>query len=140
MLGLAAHRAPDDLHQTENEVCTVTADIESALSALQDQDDQAGFLEALAHGEVVVPQLESAGSDVQLPFVEEEGTRYVVAFSSEQRLADSGINAEGSVSFRGTELSSAWPAEEDLWLAINPGTAQGVALPPDAVRALSSLA
>lgn len=113
--------------------------IESALSALQEQDDQAGFLQALAHGEVIVPQLESAGSDVQLPYVEEQGTRYVVAFSSEQRLADSGIDAESSVSMRGAELSAAWPSEDELWLAINPGTDQGVALPPDAVRALSSL-
>lgn len=114
-------------------------DVEAALDALQERDDQSGFLQALAHGEVIVPQLESTGSDVQLPYVEEQGTRYVVAFSSAQRLSDSGIEAETSVTLRGAELSAAWPSDEELWLAVNPGTDQGVALPPDAVRALSTL-
>lgn len=117
-----------------------TPDVEVALSDLQERNDQANFLQTLANAEVVVPQLESAGSDVQLPFVEQDGTRYVVAFSSEQRLADSGIDAEGSVTMRGAELSSAWPTEEELWLAINPGSEHGVALPPDAVRALAAMA
>ncbi|MQA83443.1 MAG: hypothetical protein GEV03_02120 [Streptosporangiales bacterium] len=112
------------------------ADLDAALTALREQDDQDGFVHALAHGEVVVPQLEPADADLQLPFVEEEGTRYVVAFSSEQRLADSGIDAEDSVALSGSELSAVWPAEGELWLAINPGSDHGVAVSPDTIRAI----
>lgn len=116
-------------------------DIEAALSALHEHDDKAGFLQALAAGDVVLPQLEPVDSEggVPLPFIEEQGTRYVVAFSSQQRLDDSGFDVPGSITVGGAELGSLWPVDEDLWLALNPGCEQSVAVPPDAMRSLPAL-
>lgn len=121
---------------------TPSPDIESALTELHEHNDQAGFLQSLAAGEVVLPQMELTQPEegVKLPFIEQEGTRYVLAFSSEQRLTESGIGAASSIAMRGAELGAAWPQGEELWLAINPGSEEGATLPPDAVRALPTLA
>lgn len=119
-----------------------TPDINDALNSLREDGDQTSFLYALATGEVLVPQMEPTGETegVRLPFIEQEGTRYVLAFSTQERLTQSGVEAEHSVPLRGAELGASWPQGEDLWLAIDPGTEQGVTVPPDAVRALPSLA
>lgn len=115
--------------------------VESALTALNEQEDQAGFLQTLATGEVLLPQMEPVDPDegMKLPFIEQEGTRYVLVFSSQDRLTESGIEAQDTVSLSGGQLGAAWPEEEELWLAINPGSEQSVAVPPDAVRALPSM-
>ncbi|MGH3318983.1 MAG: SseB family protein [Streptosporangiaceae bacterium] len=117
-------------------------DIETALAALDEHDDQTGFLRSLAAGQVVLPQMEPGGSDeeVKLPFIEQEGTRYVLAFSSAERLTESGIEAQDSVTVTGAELGASWPTDDEMWLAINPSSERGVTVPPDAVRALPSLA
>lgn len=118
-----------------------TGDVESALTTLTEQEDQTGFLRALASGDVVLPQLEPVDPNegMKLPYIEQEGTRYVLVFSSQDRLSESGIEAEDTVTMSGGQLASAWPDEEELWLAINPGSEQSVAVPPDAVRALPSM-
>lgn len=118
-------------------------DVESALTSLTEESDQRDFLETVAAGEIVLPQMQANDDPeggVQLPYVEQEGTNYVLAFSTQQRFTESGIEAEGTVTVNGAQLASAWPDDEELWLAINPGSEQSVALPPDAVRALPSLA
>ena len=119
----------------------INPDVESALTTLTEEDDQSGFLRTLATGEVLLPQMEPVDPDegMKLPFIEQEGTRYVLVFSSQDRLTESGIEAEDTVTMSGGQLGSAWPDEEELWLAINPGSEQSVAVPPDAVRALPSM-
>lgn len=118
-----------------------TPNVESALAALEEQEDQSGFLQTLASGEVVLPQMEPVDPEegMKLPFVEQEGTRYVLVFSSRQRLDDSGIEPQDTVTMSGGQLGSVWPEGEELWLAINPGSERSVALPPDAVRSLPSM-
>ena len=39
------------------------------------------------------------------------------------------------MSVTAAELGANWPSDE-LWLAVNPGTEEGLTLPPDAVRSL----
>lgn len=116
-------------------------DVESALSNLSEQDDQAGFLRTLAAGEVLLPQMEPVDPEegMKLPYIEQEDTRYVLVFSTEDRLNESGIEVHDTVTLSGGQLGAAWPDEEELWLAINPGSEQSVAVPPDAVRALPSM-
>lgn len=115
--------------------------VESALSTLGEQDDQTDFLQTLAEGEVVLPQMEPVDPDegMKLPFIEQEGTRYVLVFSSQDRLTESGIEAQETVTLSGGQLGAAWPEEDELWLAINPGSEASVAVPPEAVRAMSSM-
>lgn len=117
-------------------------DLEAALAAASERGDHAGFLRILAVGTVVLPQLrplDQAG-DLRLPVVERDGVRYILAFTSQRRLADSEVEAAETVSATGRQLGASWPTDEDLWLAINPGSELGVALPPDAVRALAATA
>lgn len=117
-----------------------TPNVESALTSLSEQDDQAEFLRILAEGDVLLPQLEPVDPEegMKLPFIEQEGTRYVLVFSSQERLTESGIEVQDTVTMNGGQLGASWP-DEDLWLAINPGSEQSVAVPPDAVRALPSM-
>lgn len=116
-------------------------DIEAALAAAREFDDQSGFLRILAIGKLILPQLQplEPGVGWRLPSIDRGDARYVLAFSSQQRLADSGVQAAQTVTATGGELGATWPQDEDLWLAINLGSEQSVALPPDAVRALPSM-
>lgn len=117
-------------------------DVEAALAAAHQRGDQAGFLRILAVSKVVLPQLQPVDQSgrLQLPLIEQEGTRYVLAFSSHQRLAESEVDAEQTVTASGRELAGVWPEHENLWLLINPGSELSVAIPADAIRSLPSLA
>lgn len=117
-----------------------TPNVESALATLSEEDDQAQFLRILAEGDILLPQLEPVDPEegMKLPFIEQEGTRYVLVFSSQERLTESGIEVQDTVTMSGGQLGASWP-DEELWLAINPGSEQSVAVPPDAVRALPSM-
>lgn len=117
-------------------------DVEAALSAAHQNGDQTGFLRILAVGKVVLPQLRplEEGGGLQLPVIEQDGVRYVLAFSSQQRLAESDVDAAATVTARGRELAGRWPEHEDLGLVINPGSDLSVAIPADAIRSLPSLA
>lgn len=113
--------------------------VDAALTALHENSDQSTFLHALAHGQIVLPQTQDSESaeGVALPYIEQEGKRYVLAFSSQQHLDEAGIDVAGSVAMSGAELASMWPQEEELWLALNPTSEQGASLPPDVVRSLT---
>lgn len=117
-------------------------DIEAALAAAHKRGDQAGFLRILAVSRVVLPQLQQLDQEggLRLPLVEQEGTRYVLAFSSQQRLAESRVDAEETVVASGSQLAGLWPEDEELCLLINPGSDLSVAVPADAIRALPSMA
>ena len=109
-----------------------------------DQDAQAeaeAMLEQLAGSVAFLPQEVPEGAEappegmIGLPVVEEDGTSYVPVFLTEETLVGAGADPATAVSIPLAQLAAGWP-DDDLWLAIDPGTEGGLALPPDVVRAL----
>lgn len=114
--------------------------VESAIAAGMAAGDTEAVMRAVAASEVVVPQAPGAAGraedgSISLPVIEADGTSYVPVFTSEQTMAEAAPDVENAVSVSAAELGAHWPAE-DLWLAVNPGTEDGLTLPPDAVRSL----
>jgi hypothetical protein len=72
---------------------------------------------------------------VMLPVIEQDGTQYVPVFTSEDALRAAGADPSTAIRLPIAELAAQWPGD-DLWLAVNPASEQGLALPPDLVRAL----
>ncbi|MEV6653593.1 SseB family protein [Streptomyces sp. NPDC051219] len=72
---------------------------------------------------------------IALPVIEQEGNRYIPVFTTEEALVAAGGDPDTALRVLVAELAANWPAD-DLWLAVNPSTDQGLALPPDMVRAL----
>ena len=103
--------------------------------------DTEAVMRAVAASQVVVPQTAAHGEtdlpdgSISLPVIEQDGTSYVPVFTSEQTMASAAPDIEDAVSVNAAELGANWPSEE-LWLAVNPGTEEGLTLPPDAVRSL----
>ena len=114
---------------------------EAAIAAGMAAEDTESVMRAIAMTEVVVPQ--AGGSDdgglpdgsISLPVIEQDGTSYVPVFTSEATMAAAAPDIEDAVSVNAAELAANWPSD-DLWLAVNPGTEDGLTLPPDAVRSL----
>ena len=113
---------------------------ESAIAAGMAAGDTEAVMRAVATSEVVVPQ--AGGTDagapdgsISLPVIEQDGTSYVPVFTSETTMAAAAPDIEDAVSVSASELGANWPSDE-LWLAVNPGTEDGLTLPPDAVRSL----
>lgn len=115
-------------------------DIEAALSVAHNNGDQAGLLRILAVGKLVLPQLQPLDQEggLRLPLVEQQGTRYVIAFSSQQRLAESEVDAAQTITATGRQLAELWPDNDDLWLIINPHSEHSAAIPAEAIRTLLS--
>jgi len=113
---------------------------EAAIAAGMAAEDTESVMRAIATTEVVVPQAASADGDlpdgsISLPVIEQDGTSYVPVFTSEATMAAAAPDIEDAVSVNAAELAANWPSD-DLWLAVNPGTEEGLTLPPDAVRSL----
>jgi hypothetical protein len=116
---------------------------EAAIAAGMAAEDTAAVMRAIATTEVVVPQAAGAGSgdgelpdgSISLPVIEQDGTSYVPVFTSQTTMAAAAPDIEDAVSVNAAELAANWPSD-DLWLAVNPGTEDGLTLPPDAVRSL----
>ena len=113
---------------------------EAAIAAGMAAEDTESVMRAIAATEVVVPQAASAEGDlpdgsISLPVIEQDGTSYVPVFTSEATMAAAAPDIEDAVSVNAAELAANWPSD-DLWLAVNPGTEDGLTLPPDAVRSL----
>lgn len=115
--------------------------VESAIAAGMAAGDSEAVMRAVAGSDVVVPQA-SGGPDghapdgtISLPVIEQDGTSYVPVFTSEQAMAEGAPEVEDAVTVSASELAANWPSD-DLWLAVNPGTEDGLTLPPDAVRSL----
>jgi len=117
--------------------------VESAIAAGMAAGDAEAVMRAVASSEVVVPQApdsrreETPEGAISLPVIEQDGTSYVPVFTSEQTMSAAAPDVTDSVIVSAAELGANWPAE-DLWLAVNPGSEDGVPLPPDAVRSLGS--
>ncbi|WP_055493742.1 SseB family protein [Streptomyces sp. TP-A0356] len=106
-------------------------------------DTQAALME-LANSEVLVPQgpppegEERPEGAVALPVIEQDGKRFVPVFTSEEALVAAGADPGSAVSVPLVGLAANWPAD-DLWLAVDPSSEEGLALPADLVRALPAL-
>ena len=119
-----------------------TQQTESAIAAGMAAGDTEAVMRAVATSDVVVPQTGAVGSEgpapdgsISLPVIEQDGTSYVPVFTSESTMAAAAPDIDDAVSVSAAELGANWPSD-DLWLAVNPGTEDGLTLPPDAVRSL----
>lgn len=108
----------------------------------QDAPEAQAALVDLANSTVLLPQAppvggsqERAGGAVPLPVIEQDGNRYVPVFRSARALAAVGGDPGGALRVPVAELAADWPAGE-LWLAVDPSTAEAIALPAELVRAL----
>ena len=113
---------------------------ETAIAAGMAAGDTEAVMRAVAASDVVVPQAggpDSVAPDgsISLPVIEQDGTSYVPVFTSESTMATAAPDIEDAVSVSAAELGANWPSDE-LWMAVNPGTEDGLTLPPDAVRSL----
>jgi hypothetical protein len=121
--------SPDGLHT------------EAVIAAGMAAGDTESVMRAVAAAEIVVPQAAGTDTDgvpdgsISLPVVEQDGTSYVPVFTSESTMASAAPDIEDAVSVKAAELAANWP-DDELWLAVNPGTEDGLTLPPDAVRSL----
>ena len=114
---------------------------EAVIAAGMAAGDTESVMRAVATAEIVVPQ--AAGTEpgsvpdgsISLPVIEQDGTSYVPVFTSESTMATAAPDIEDAVSVKAAELAANWP-DDELWLAVNPGTEDGLTLPPDAVRSL----
>ena len=129
--------APDDLPtDPTNETPEMPGDTAAAQAAAQE------MLRELASSVALLPQNPPADGEepppedaIALPVIEQDGTHYVPVFTSEDKMRAAGADPESALSVPLAGLAAGWPGEE-LWLAVNPADEQGLALPPDAVRAL----
>ncbi|MEP6761535.1 MAG: SseB family protein [Sporichthyaceae bacterium] len=114
---------------------------ESAIAAGMASGDTDAVMRAVANSDVVVPQAsvppgeEAPDGSLSLPVIEQDGTSYVPVFTSEETMHSAAPELGDAVAVSAAELGANWPSE-DLWLAVNPGTDEGLTLPPDAVRSL----
>jgi len=103
-------------------------------------DPQALLLD-LANSTALLPQEpmpegeEPPEGAIALPVIEQDGTQYVPVFTSEEALRAAGADPSTALQLPIAELAATWP-DENLWLAVNPATPEGLAIPPEVVRAL----
>ncbi|MET8943545.1 SseB family protein [Streptomyces sp. NPDC004542] len=108
------------------------------------EETQAALID-LAKSVALVPQTLPAEGEqppegaLALPVIEQDGNRYVPVFTSDDSLAAAGADPDTAVRIPVVELAVNWP-EDDLWLAVDPSTEDGIALPSDLVRALPGFA
>jgi len=76
---------------------------------------------------------------IAIPVIEQDGTQYVPVFTSEAALEAAGADPAPAIQLQMAELAANWPSD-DLWLAVNPGSEDGLTLPPEAVQALATFA
>jgi hypothetical protein len=105
------------------------------------QREAEAILTRLAASTALLPQELPPDADplpegtVGLPVVEQDGTQYVPVFTRRETLVAAGADPETAVEVPLAQLAAGWP-EEELWLAVDPASEDGLTLPPDVVRAL----
>ena len=124
---------PDDQQfQTPEESAETAAAQAAAQEMLRELAGSTALLPQSPPAEGEVPPAEDA---IALPVIEQDGTQYVPVFTSAEKMRAAGADPETALSVPLAGLAAGWPGEE-LWLAIDPAAEDGLALPPDAVRAL----
>jgi hypothetical protein len=142
----SAATSEDDAASTEEATGAGAASTDDAASA--EEADRAERLNAqqilreLASSIALLPQEgppeggeEPPEGAIALPVIEQGGTQYIPVFTSEEALRAAGADPVTALRLPLAELAASWPAE-DLWLAVNPSSEEGLTLPPEVVRAL----
>ena len=107
--------------------------------------DEQELLRELATSIALLPQdgmAEGAAppeGSIAIPVIEQDGTQYVPVFTSEETLRAAGADAEPAVQLPLAELAANRPGE-DLWLAVDPGSENGLTVPPAAIQAIAAFA
>ena len=103
--------------------------------------DTAAVLHDLATSIALLPQAppvdgeEAPEGAIALPVIEQDGQRYVPVFTSEDALRAAGADPGTALRIPIAQLAANWPSD-DMWLAVNPASEDGLGLPPDVVRVL----
>lgn len=111
--------------------------------ALVSEAEASALLQSIATSIALLPQDGLADDQtvpegtIAIPVIEQDGTQYVPVFTTEAALQAAGADPGPAVRMAVAELAASWPAD-DLWLAIDPGSEDGLTLPPEAVRALAT--
>lgn len=114
---------------------------EDAISSGMEAGDNAAVLRALATSIALLPQApadedeERPEGAIALPVIEQDGKRYIPVFTSDESLRAAGADPATALRIPVAELAANWPSD-DVWLAVNPASKEGLGLPPDVVRAL----
>jgi hypothetical protein len=103
--------------------------------------DTAAVLRDLATSIALLPQApqpegeEQPEGAIALPVIEQEGRRYIPVFTSEEALRSAGADPGTALRIPIAQLAANWPSD-DMWLAVNPASEDGLGLPPEVVRSL----
>jgi len=106
--------------------------------------DAQAVLQQLAESVAFLPQELPEGAEpppegaIALPVIEQDGNQFVPVFTSSEALASAGADPATAVEIPVVQLAAGWPSD-DLWLAVDPATPDGLTLPSDVVRALPGL-
>jgi hypothetical protein len=107
----------------------------------QEQVEVQALLRELATTVALLPQEaplegeERPEDAIALPVIEQDGTQYIPVFTSEDALQAVGADPVAALRLPLAQLAVSWPGE-DLWLAINPGSEDGLTLPSEVVQSL----
>jgi hypothetical protein len=107
--------------------------------------DTTEVLRGLATSIALLPQAPSPEGEeppegaISLPVIEHDGRRYVPVFTSEEALQSAGADMGTVLRIPIAQLAANWPSD-DIWLAVNPASDDGLGLPPDLVRTLPAFA
>jgi hypothetical protein len=107
--------------------------------------ETAAVLHDLATSIALLPQVappegeEQPEGAIALPVIEQDGQRFVPVFTSEDALRAAGADVGTALRIPIAQLAANWP-EDDIWLAVNPASEEGIGLPPDIVRMLPMFA
>jgi SseB protein N-terminal domain len=107
--------------------------------------DTTEVLRGLATTIALLPQAPSPEGEeppegaISLPVIEHDGRRYVPVFTSEEALQSAGADMGSVLRIPIAQLAANWPSD-DIWLAVNPASDDGLGLPPDLVRTLPAFA
>jgi hypothetical protein len=131
----ASTEVPSGAGATDDAASAEEADRAERLNAQQ-------ILRELANSIALLPQEgppeggeEPPEGAIALPVIEQGGTQYIPVFTSEEALRAAGADPVTALRLPLAELAASWPGE-DLWLAVNPSSEEGLTLPPEVVRAL----
>jgi hypothetical protein len=131
--------APHD--SATDSTTAASRDTDEAISSGMESGDNAAVLRALATSIALLPQAppdegqQAPEGAIALPVIEQDGQRFIPVFTSEESLLAAGGDPASAIRIPVAELAANWPSE-DVWLAVNPASEQGLGLPPDVVRAL----
>jgi hypothetical protein len=101
-------------------------------------------LRGLATSVALLPQEGPTPDDapegaLAIPVIEQDEKQYVPVFTSEESLVAAGADPATALRVSVADLAASL-GEQDLWLAVDPANEDGLAIPPEVVHALPSLA